>query len=139
MTRDLVCRFRSADTALDNLNFSIERGEMVCVMGASGCGKSTLLRALAGQFQPVAGEVLLNQRSLYGNLDALLQYITYIPQYDAFDEQLTIEENLKFAAAIRAPHLSRRERQRRIDSKLAELGLNERRMLAVDPALPLAA
>ena len=125
--RDLVCRFRSADTALDNLNFSIERGEMVCVMGASGCGKSTLLRALAGQFQPVAGEVLLNQRSLYGNLDALLQYITYIPQYDAFDEQLTIEENLKFAAAIRAPHLSRRERQRRIDSKLAELGLNERR------------
>ena len=125
--RDLVCRFRSSDTALDNLNFSIDRGEMVCVMGASGCGKSTLLRALAGQFPPVAGEVQLNQRSLYRNLDALLQYITYIPQYDAFDEQLTIEENLRFAAAIRAPHLSRRERQRRIDSKLAELGLNERR------------
>ena len=125
--RDLVCRFRRGDTALDNLNFSIERGEMVCVMGASGCGKSTLLRALSGQFPPIAGEVQLNQRSLYGNLDALLQYITYIPQYDAFDEQLTIEENLKFAAAIRAPHLSRRERQRRIDSKLAELGLNERR------------
>jgi len=125
--RDLLCRFRNADTALDNLNFSIERGEMVCVMGASGCGKSTLLRALAGQFQPSAGEVLLNHRSLYSNLDALLHYITYIPQYDAFDEQLTIEENLKFAATIRSPHLSRRERQRRIDSKLAELGLNERR------------
>jgi ABC transport system ATP-binding/permease protein len=125
--RDLVCRFRSGDSALDNLNFAIERGEMVCVMGASGCGKSTLLRALAGQFPPVAGEVQLNQRSLYTNLDALLQYITYIPQYDAFDEQLTIEENLRFAAAIRAPHLSRRERQRRIDGKLAELGLNERR------------
>ena len=125
--RDLVSRFRSGATALDNLNFSIERGEMVCVMGASGCGKSTLLRTLAGQFPPVAGEVQLNQRSLYRNLDPLLQYITYIPQYDAFDEQLTIEENLKFAAAIRAPHLSRRERQRRIDSKLAELGLNERR------------
>ena len=125
--RDLVARFRGGDPALDNLTFSIERGEMVCVMGASGCGKSTLLRALAGQFQPVAGEVLLNQRSLYSNLEALLQYITYIPQYDAFDEQLTIEENLKFAAAIRAPHLSRRERQRRIDSKIAELGLNERR------------
>ncbi|NBZ95725.1 MAG: ATP-binding cassette domain-containing protein [Proteobacteria bacterium] len=125
--RDLICRFRDAGTAVDNLTFAIERGEMVCVMGASGCGKSTLLRALAGQFSPVAGSVLLNQRSLYGNLDDLLRYITYIPQYDAFDEQLTIEENLRFAAAIRAPHLSRRERQRRIDSKLAELGLNERR------------
>ena len=125
--RDLVCRFRNGDTALDNLGFSIERGEMVCVMGASGCGKSTLLRALSGQFKPVGGEVLFNNRSLYTNLDSILQYITYIPQYDAFDEQLTIEENLKFAAAIRSPHLSRRERQRRIDSKLAELGLNERR------------
>ena len=125
--RDLVCRFRNSDTALDNLSFTVERGEMVCVMGASGCGKSTLLRALSGQFPPVAGEVLFNNRSLYNNLDALLQYITYIPQYDAFDEQLTIEENLKFAAAIRSPHLSRRERQRRVDSKLAELGLNERR------------
>ena len=125
--RDLVCRFRDGDTALDNLSFTVERGEMVCVMGASGCGKSTLLRALSGLFPPIAGEVLFNNRSLYNNLDALLQYITYIPQYDAFDEQLTIEENLKFAAAIRSPHLSRRERQRRIDSKLAELGLNERR------------
>jgi ABC-type multidrug transport system ATPase subunit len=125
--RDLLCRFRGGDTALDNLNFSIERGEMICVMGASGCGKSTLLRALAGQLQPVAGEVLLNQLPLYSNLQTLLQYITYIPQYDAFDEQLTIEENLRFAAAIRAPHLSRRERQRRIDERLAELGLNERR------------
>lgn len=125
--RDLTCRFRDGGTALDNMTFSVERGEMVCVMGASGCGKSTLLRALAGQFQPVAGEVLLNQRPLYANLDALLRYVTYIPQYDAFDEQLTIEENLRFAAAIRAPHLSRRERQRRIDSKLAELGLHERR------------
>ena len=125
--RDLVCRFRNADTALDNLTFSVERGEMVCVMGASGSGKSTLLRALGGQFRPLTGEVLLNQRSLYENLDILLQYITYIPQYDAFDEQLTIEENLTFAAAIRSPLLSRRERLRRIDSKISELGLNERR------------
>jgi ABC-type multidrug transport system ATPase subunit len=125
--RDLLCRFRNADTALDNLTFSVERGEMVCVMGASGSGKSTLLRALGGQFKPLTGEVLLNQRSLYENLDILLQYITYIPQYDAFDEQLTIEENLTFAAAIRSPLLSRRERLRRIDSKISELGLNERR------------
>ena len=125
--RDLSCRFRNGDAALDNLTFSVERGEMVCVIGASGCGKSTLLRALSGQFQPIQGEVLLNNRSLYLNLDSLVQYITYIPQYDAFDENLTIEENLTFAAAIRAPHLSRRERTRRIDGKLAELGLNERR------------
>ncbi len=125
--RDVICRFPNGDIALDNLTFSVERGEMICVMGASGCGKSTLLRALAGEFKPVQGEVLLNKHSFYGNYEALRQYIAYIPQYEAFDEQLTIEENIAFAAALRAPHLSRQERLRRIDSKLAELGLNERR------------
>ncbi len=132
--KDLRCRFYRGDIALDNLNFSVERGEMICVMGASGSGKSTLLRALAGDFRPIQGEVRLNNFSLYAQHERLCQYITYIPQYEAFDEQLTIEENLAFAAALRAPHLSRRERLRRIDSKLAELGLNERRKNVVGDA-----
>ncbi|MFM8364427.1 MAG: ATP-binding cassette domain-containing protein, partial [Verrucomicrobiota bacterium] len=125
--RDLVCRFPNGAIAIDGVSFAVERGEMVCVMGASGCGKSTLLRALSGQFQPSQGEVLFNNLSLYANHANFRKYVTYIPQYDAFDEHLTIEENLDFAAAIRAPHLGRRERTRRIDGKLAELGLNERR------------
>ncbi len=103
------------------------RGELVCVMGASGCGKSTLMRVLAGQLQPSSGDVFLNGQSVYQNLDALKQYISYMPQQDAFDEHLTIGENLLFAAAIRAPHLSRRDRSRRLDAKLVELGLGERR------------
>ncbi|MGC1481873.1 MAG: ATP-binding cassette domain-containing protein [Chthoniobacterales bacterium] len=125
--RDVACRFRNGTVALDGISFSVQRGEMVCVMGASGCGKSTMLKMLGGQFEPAQGDVLMNGRSLYGNLDLLRRYVTYVPQYDAFDEGLTIEENLDFAAAIRSPHLSRRERSRRIDGKLAELGLNERR------------
>jgi ABC-type multidrug transport system ATPase subunit len=125
--RDLVCRFKGAGIGVDGVSFSATRGEMICVMGASGCGKSSLLRALAGQFPPVRGDVLFNNLSLYENFEALKQYVTYIPQFDAFDEHLTIGENLEFAAAIRSPYLSRRERRRRIDGKLAELGLNERR------------
>ncbi len=131
--RDLTCRFRNGQTALDALSFSVERGEMVCVMGASGSGKSTLLRALAGQFTPAQGEVLLNGRSLYANFPLLRRYAAYVPQEDAFDDHLTIEENLSFAAALRAPFLSRHERSRRIDGKLAELGLNERRRFVVGP------
>ncbi|MBE2179894.1 MAG: ATP-binding cassette domain-containing protein [Chthoniobacterales bacterium] len=125
--RDLVCRFKNGEVGLDGITFSATRGEMICVMGASGCGKSSLLRALSGQLPPVRGEVLFNGLSLYENFDSLKQYVTYIPQFDAFDEHLTIGENLDFAAAIRSPYLSNRERSRRIDGKLAELGLNERR------------
>jgi ABC transport system ATP-binding/permease protein len=97
------------------------------VMGASGSGKSTLLKVLGGQIQPTNGKVLLNDVSLYDNLDELKRYVSYIPQEDAFDENLTIAENLQFAAAIRSPHLSPRDRARRLEGKLVELGLHERK------------
>ncbi len=125
--RDVSHYFRKGDPALDGISFSVSRGEIVCVMGASGCGKSTLMRVLAGQLQPQQGGVFLNGQPLYGDVDALKHFVSYIPQDDAFDEHLTIEENLEFAAAIRSPHLSARDRSRRIDSKLVELGLSERR------------
>ncbi|HSH38466.1 MAG TPA: ATP-binding cassette domain-containing protein [Chthoniobacterales bacterium] len=124
---DLNHRFSNSEVALDGISFGINRGEMVCVMGASGSGKSTLLKVLGGQIQPTRGQVLLNDESLYDNLDQLKRYVSYIPQEDAFDEHLTIGENLQFAAAIRSPHLSRRDRTRRLESKLIELGLHERR------------
>ncbi len=124
---DLNHRFSNSEVALDGISFSVTRGELVCVMGASGSGKSTLLKVLGGQIQPSSGKVLLNDQSLYDNLDDLKRYVSYIPQEDAFDENLTIGENLQFAAAIRSPHLSRRDRMRRLESKLVELGLSERK------------
>ena len=133
--RDITHRFRKRELALDSINFTVGRGEMVCVMGASGCGKSTLLRVIAGQLGPQQGEVLLNGQSLYANHEVLKRFVTYIPQEDAFDEHLTIEENMSFAAAIRAPHLSRRDRSRRIEGKLTELGLGERRTNVVGTAM----
>src|SRR5436190_10516696 len=124
---EVTHRFSKGQIGLDGISFTITRGELVCVMGASGAGKSTLMRVLAGQLQPSSGEVLLNGQSLYGKLEVLKQYVSYMPQQDAFDEHLTIGENLQFAAAIRAPHLSKRDRVRRLDAKLIELVLNERR------------
>jgi ABC-type multidrug transport system ATPase subunit len=125
--RDLSLRFKTGDVALDGISFAVTRGEMVCVMGASGSGKSTLLKAICGQGPPTNGSILLNGQSLYTSLETLRGYVAYIPQDDAFDEHLTILENLDYAAAIRSPHLSAKDRQRRIDSKLIELGLSERR------------
>jgi ABC transport system ATP-binding/permease protein len=132
---EVTHRFSSGDTGLEGISFSISRGELVCVMGASGSGKSTLLKVLAGQLQPTGGQVFLNGQSLYPNLDNLKRYVSYIPQEDAFDEHLTIGENLQFAAAIRSPHLSRRDRGRRLEGKLIELGLGERRDAVVGSAV----
>jgi ABC-type multidrug transport system ATPase subunit len=132
---DINHRFGGGETALEGISFALTRGEMVCVMGASGSGKSTLLKVLGGQIQPSHGQILLNGQSLYDNLDVLKRYVSYIPQDDAFDEHLTIGENLQFAAAIRSPHLSRRDRTRRLEGKLIELGLSERRDSIVGSAV----
>src|SRR5438105_6583050 len=94
-----------------------------------------LLKVLGGRLEPSSGQVLLNDQQLYPNLDQLKRYISYIPQEDAFDEHLTIGENWQFAAAIRSPHLSRRDRMRRLEAKLVELGLGERRDAVVGAAI----
>jgi ABC-type multidrug transport system ATPase subunit len=132
---EVTHHFSSGDVGLEGISFNVMRGELVCVMGASGSGKSTLLKVLAGQLEPTSGQVLLNNQQLYPNLDQLKRYISYIPQEDAFDEHLTIGENLQFAAAIRSPHLSRRDRSRRLEGKLIELGLSERRDAVVGTAV----
>ena len=132
---EVTHRFSNGEIGLEGISFAVNRGELVCVMGASGSGKSTLLTVLAGQLQPTSGQVFLNGQSLYPNLDTLKRYISYIPQEDAFDEHLTIEENLQFAAAMRSPHLSRRDRMRRLEAKLLELGLGERRDAVVGSAV----
>jgi ABC-type multidrug transport system ATPase subunit len=132
---EVTHRFSNGEIGLDGISFSVTRGELVCVMGASGSGKSTLLKVLAGQLEPSNGQIVLNGQSLYPSLEELKRYISYVPQEDAFDEHLTIGENLQFAAAIRSPHLSRRDRMRRLEAKLVELGLGERRDAVVGSAV----
>ncbi|MEM7147040.1 MAG: ATP-binding cassette domain-containing protein [Verrucomicrobiota bacterium] len=131
---DLGHHYSDRETALESVTLSVKRGETICVMGPSGCGKTTLLRALAGQLKPSRGDIRLNDLSLYDNLPVLTPYIAYIPHENAFDPLLTVEENIDFASALRAPHFAAAERKRRADAKLVELGLNERRhRLAGDP------
>lgn len=110
-------------TVLDNIDFSLNRGEMLCIMGPSGSGKSTLLSALSGQLKPSRGHVRLNQISLYQHLSRLSGFLTYMPQEEALAPSLTVREHLKYAVNIRQPQLKTCEVQRWIDTILDELSL----------------
>ncbi|MGB1258646.1 MAG: ATP-binding cassette domain-containing protein [Akkermansiaceae bacterium] len=116
-------KFGSSAMVLDNVNFTIKRGEMLCIMGPSGSGKSTLLEALAGHLRPTHGHVRLNGASLYQNRSKLSRFIASMPQEEALNPQLTVREHLMHAARIRRPHNSTLECARRVDSILADLGL----------------
>jgi len=122
---ELSHAFDNRETALDSIGFKAVRGEMVCVMGPSGCGKSTLLRSLAGQLRTKEGSVLFDGFNLYDHLEQLRPLVAFMPQEDAIDPLLTVGENLSAAAAIRCPHLSAEERDKRVRARAVELGLAE--------------
>ncbi|QJE98537.1 ATP-binding cassette domain-containing protein [Luteolibacter luteus] len=121
--QDLIHEFVPGVRALDNVNFEVGRGEMLCIIGPSGSGKSTLLSVLAGQLEPSRGRVRLNDSSLYQSRLELIRFIAYMPQEEALNPQLTVREHLRHATTIRRPFLSSEEVGRRADGILAELGL----------------
>lgn len=120
---DIVHDFGPGIRALDHIRFQANRGEMICIIGPSGCGKSTLLGVLAGQIAPSRGHVRLNGSSLYEHRSRLVPFIAHMPQEEALNPQLTVREHLRHAVTVRRPALSIAEHERRVDSMLAELGL----------------
>ncbi|MES2659339.1 MAG: ATP-binding cassette domain-containing protein [Verrucomicrobiota bacterium] len=120
---DLIHDFGPDARALDHINFEVKRGEMLCIIGPSGSGKSTLLAVLSGQREPTRGKVKLNGIPLYERREQLVPFIAHMPQEEALSPQLTVREHLRHAVTIRRPALSLAEHERRVDSMLAELGL----------------
>lgn len=121
----LIHDFGEDSRALDEINFEVKRGEMVCIIGPSGSGKSTLLAVLSGQRKPTRGRVSLNGSSLYEHRENLVPFIAHMPQEEALNPQLTVREHLRHGVMIRRPGLRLAEHERRVDSMLAELGLQQ--------------
>ena len=113
----------SSHTVLDNVEFSVRRGEMLCIMGPSGSGKSTLLSAIAGHLEPNRGHVRLNGTSLYQQRTELASFIASMPQEEALNPQLTVREHLMHSSMVRRPHLAHIEHTKRVDTILGELAL----------------
>ena len=88
---------------LRNLSIALPPGSFVSIIGASGCGKSTFLRTLAG-IQPVtAGRILLAGHDVQTLREQLPLAVGYLPQFGAFHGDLTVEEILEYAVALRLP------------------------------------
>jgi putrescine transport system ATP-binding protein len=81
--------------AVDEVNFSIRKGEIFALLGASGCGKSTLLRMLAGFETPTAGKILLDGVDLSG-LPPYRRPINMMFQSYALFPHMTVEQNIAY-------------------------------------------
>ena len=119
LTRDFV----RAGRVVDNIDFTLNRGEMACILGPSGSGKSTLLSMLAGHLAPSFGSVYYNNERLTTRSTSLRRHIAFIPREDILDEAMTVGEHVYQASVARRPRLSHADRMRRVSTVLNFVGI----------------
>ena len=88
--------------AVKNLNFKIEKGKIIGLLGPNGCGKSTTIGMMLGLIKPTAGSVLINQKNIENesNRTKLLEKMNFISPYIELPKKLSVEENLKVYARL---------------------------------------
>ncbi|HWD04304.1 MAG TPA: ABC transporter ATP-binding protein [Amycolatopsis sp.] len=119
---DLSHRYGSGETAhiaVDDLSFTVDAGELACIVGPSGCGKSTLLRAIAGLVPPTAGTVSLHGDLVTGVPDDLA--VVFQDYSRSLFPWLTVAKNVEFP--LRWTKLDKATRRARAAEALEAVGL----------------
>lgn len=114
--------------ALDNVSFSVEKGEFVAIVGASGSGKSTLLHLLGGVDRPNSGKVFIEGKDIYKlNNDELAIFrrrqVGLIYQFYNLIPILNVEENITLPLSLDG----RKVDEKRLEELINLLGLSGRR------------
>ena len=86
--------------AVDNLNFEIQKGKIIGLLGPNGCGKSTTIGMMLGLIKPTSGSVIINNQNIENNRTSLLEKMNFISPYVELPKKLTVEENLKVYARL---------------------------------------
>ena len=110
--------------ALENVNFEIEQGELVCILGHSGAGKTTALNILGGMDKATTGEIIVAKKDITKyNKKQLIKYrrtnIGFVFQFYNLIQNLTALENVELATEICKNSLSPKE-------TLINVGLKDR-------------
>lgn len=128
-------KFKNGKLGLREVTIMEESGNLVALMGASGAGKSTLLHVLNGTEKPSQGQVLINGIDIYAEPKKVEGVIGFVPQDDLLIEDLTVYQNLYFAAKLCFSHLTEKEIDELVIKTLSDLGLTETRDLTVGSPL----
>jgi NitT/TauT family transport system ATP-binding protein len=107
--------------AIDRLDFTIEQGEMVAIVGQTGCGKSTFLNILIGLDRPTEGRVAIGGRAPYDDFDHFRGVLAAVFQQDRLLPWRTALDNVRLPLELYG--LDSREQVARARSWLDRLGL----------------
>ncbi|MEO5979455.1 MAG: ATP-binding cassette domain-containing protein [Chryseolinea sp.] len=127
--------FKSGRAGLQNVNIAEKGGKLIGLMGASGSGKSTLLNVLNGSEKPSSGRVMVNQIDIHEHPEKVQGVVGYVPQDDLLIEELSVFQNLYYAAKLCFGHYTEKEIIELVIRVLMNLGLTEIRDLKVGTPL----
>lgn len=105
---DLNKVFDNGFEALKSVNFSIDQGDLVCLLGPSGCGKSTILNMIAGLLQPTGGDIQFKKSSVI-NTEPKDRNIGFVFQNYALYPHMTVLENIMFPLTVGQNKISKEE------------------------------
>ncbi|MDH4298381.1 MAG: ATP-binding cassette domain-containing protein, partial [Cyclobacteriaceae bacterium] len=132
---NLSFQFKNGKIGLRDINLSEESGNLVALMGGSGAGKSTLLHVLNGSEAPSRGQVLINGIDIHKDPKKIEGVIGFVPQDDLLIEDLTVYQNLYYAAKLCFGDKSEQEIKDLVTKVLEDLGLAETKDLKVGSPL----
>jgi len=127
--------FENGHVGLRDINFYERSGKLMGIMGASGAGKSTLLNILNGTDTPTSGEVKINGLNIHENPKHIEGVIGYVPQDDLLLEDLSVFDNLYFAAKLCFSNLSKTRLIQLVEKTLTSIGLYQIKDLKVGSPL----
>ncbi len=128
---DIEYLFKNSDNGLKKMNFRVESGNLIGIMGGSGVGKTTLLNLLHGKIKPTTGNLYINGYDINSDAEELTGLIGYVPQDDMLIEELTVYQNLYFNARLCFGEYSEEELNSTVEKVLQDLDLYEIRDLQV--------
>ncbi|MCM3735227.1 ABC transporter ATP-binding protein [Bacillus cytotoxicus] len=109
---------------LQNISFSVKKGELVGLIGLNGAGKSTTIKHIIGLMEPKQGQITINGKALKDDMTAYRSSFSFIPETPVLYEELTLEEHLKLTAM--AYGIDEKEYDMRVDKLLKEFRMKNR-------------
>jgi len=99
--KNLTKIYQDNTKALDNISFTIDKGEICGYIGSNGAGKSTTVKILCGILNFTSGEIIIGGKSISENLVSIKEIVGYVPETPNVFNSITPNEYFEFIAKVR--------------------------------------
>lgn len=110
-------------TAVENINFEIEEGEIVGFLGPNGAGKSTTMNMITGFIEPTSGKIIVDGYDISKKPRKAKRQIGYMPEGVPLYSDLTVKEFVTYMAELKG--VPRKEKKEKVQKAINETGLTD--------------